>query len=98
MEKQRIDLIAKFYEAILFDKRISFRHIAIYIALVQHIDNGEFTGEVQITRKKIMQYSKIKSLATYHKCMSELQQFGYIEYKPSWHPSIGSLVLLNDLS
>ena len=91
------ELIIKFYAAILNDKRISFRHIAVYLALVQHINDLGFANEVQITRKKIMQYSKVKSLATYHRCISELQQFGYISYQPSYHPFMGSLVSFNEL-
>lgn len=92
MIMHKMELITKFYAAIQKDKRISIRHIAIFIALVQHVNNEEFTGRVQITRKKVMQYSRIKSLATYHKCMRELQQLGYIEYKPSYNPYLGSII------
>ena len=27
---------------------------------------------------------------TYHKCLSELVAYGYVEYRPSWHPAKGS--------
>jgi hypothetical protein len=64
MVKHKIDLMAKFYVAILLDRRISFTHIAIYMAFVQLLMEDEFTSGVHITRKKVMQYSKIKSLAT----------------------------------
>lgn len=33
-----------------------------------------------------MPASKIKSNATYHKCINELKDFGYIKYIPSYDP------------
>ena len=42
----------------------------------------------------MMRLSKISALGTYHKCIKELQNFGYIEYIPSFNPYKGSLVNL----
>lgn len=39
-----------------------------------------------ISRKNIMQPSKIGAIVTYHKCISELQEYGYIIYKPTYNP------------
>jgi hypothetical protein len=33
-----------------------------------------------------MNLSKIRSTATYHKCLGDLVYFGFIDYKPSFHP------------
>ena len=41
-----------------------------------------------------MKLSKISAFGTYHKCIKELQEFGYIEYIPSFNPYKGSLVNL----
>jgi len=38
-----------------------------------------------------MLLSKIASFATYHKCMKELDSYGYLSYSPSYKPS-GSLI------
>lgn len=43
----------------------------------------------------MMQISKIGGYATYHKCIQDLQKYGYIQYYPSYHPAFGSLVYLN---
>lgn len=43
-----------------------------------------------------MHVCKISSTATYHKCIKELHQYGYITYTPSYNPYKGSLVLLFD--
>lgn len=41
-----------------------------------------------------MQASRIRSIATYHKIIKELQAFGYITYAPSYHPKEGSAISL----
>jgi hypothetical protein len=41
-----------------------------------------------------MKVSKIQSKATYHKCIRELNDFGYLSYHPSYNPFKGSLVYL----
>jgi hypothetical protein len=45
-----------------------------------------------VTRRELMAFSKIASVATYHKCIRELDAFGYIRYYPSYHPKLGSQV------
>ena len=42
----------------------------------------------------MMKLSKIAAYGTYHKCIKDLQDFGYIEYLPSFNPYKGSLVIL----
>ena len=44
----------------------------------------------------MMRLSKISALGTYHKCIKQLQDFGYIEYLPSFNPYKGSLVNLHN--
>lgn len=41
-----------------------------------------------------MSLSHIRSIATYHKVIKELHAFGYIIYKPSFHPRKGSTISL----
>jgi hypothetical protein len=53
--------------------------------------NG-FKSPFNVNRKELMAFSKIASVATYHKCMRELDGRGYIKYAPSFHPKTGSLV------
>ena len=44
----------------------------------------------------MMKLSKIAAYGTYHKCIKDLQDFGYIEYSPSFNPYKGSLVNLHN--
>ena len=39
-----------------------------------------------------MRSAKIKAQGTYQKAIRELQDFGYVEYKPSYHPKEGSTI------
>lgn len=41
-----------------------------------------------------MRGAKIFGLATYHKCIKDLNDFGYISYQPSYNPRVGSRVYL----
>lgn len=42
--------------------------------------------------KELMRQAKISGMATYHKCMRDLNELGYIRYIPSYNPILGSLV------
>src|SRR6059036_2338688 len=94
---EAIDQITSFYGSIKDDRRITTSHISIYMALFSYwnMNNGE--NPVFINRSSIMKTAKINGLGTYHRCMKQLQQFGYIEYSPSYHPVLGSKVWLNQL-
>ena len=74
------------------DKRMLATHISLFTALFVCWQHSGFTSPIAITRKKLMAYSRIASTATYHKCIRELDEFGYIRYQPSYHPKLGSLV------
>ena len=74
-----------FFEAIQSDARISVTHIGIYAALLQYrIDNG-FENPIQAVSYEIMSIAKISSAITYHKCVKQLNEYGYIRYEPSFN-------------
>jgi len=76
------------------DKRVSVWHVGIYTAILQLYYKGNLHNPVLITRRKIMQIAHIGSIATYHKCLRELDRYGYITYIPSYHPLLGSKIFL----
>ena len=84
------------YDALSKDERLSMAHLCVYNALLQCWNENDFSNPVKITRKEIMRLAKVKSKTTYHKCISDLQVFGYIRYEPSFKPE-GSLVYINSL-
>jgi hypothetical protein len=74
------------------DSRLLSTHISILTAIFICWHHSGFREPFSVTRRKLMAYSKIASVATYHKRMSELIAFMYIRYQPSYHPQKGSLV------
>jgi len=86
--------LTSFFSAIREDHRIGISHISLYMALFQFYNLNQFRNPVVITRAAVMEAAKISGLATYHKCIRDLAEFGYIEYSPSFNPAINSQVRL----
>lgn len=85
-----------FYDRIQEDDRLNPTHISLYLALFQFWNLNHFQNPISISRNEMMRLSKISALGTYHKCIKQLQEFGYIEYLPSFNPYKGSLVNLRN--
>lgn len=84
--------LSAFFLAIEKDFRISTTHIAIYAALLQfRIDKG-FINPVQAYSIEIQKIAKIMSPKTYHKCMRELDAYGYVVYVPTKNKNKKSLI------
>jgi hypothetical protein len=74
------------------DKSLFATHISLLAALFVFWQRNGFKSPFNVNRKELMAFSKIASVATYHKCMRELDSRDYIKYAPSFHPKTGSLV------
>ncbi|WP_312089213.1 transcriptional regulator [Chryseobacterium sp.] len=83
-----------FYDKIQQDERLNPTHISLYLALFQFWNLNHFQNPISISRNEMMRLSKISAFGTYHKCIKDLQTFGYLEYIPSFNPYKGSLVNL----
>lgn len=87
-----------FFDKLVQDYDLNPTHVSLYISLFQYWNLNRFMNPISITRDEIMKISKICSKATYHKCMRELHEKGYIIYEPSYNPFRGSLVRMVNLS
>jgi len=87
-----------FFDRIIQDRNLNPTHISLYIALFQFWNINRFQNPISITRDEVMRISKISSKATYHKCMKDLNDKGYVKYEPSYNPYKGSMVILFDFS
>lgn len=87
-----------FFIRIASEETIYPTHISLYLALFQSWNINRFKNPIIISRDEMMKTSRIASKATYHKCIKELQNMGFIEYLPSYNPYAGSEVILHDLS
>lgn len=91
-----IKLLAGFFEKVADDDRLNPTHISMYVSIFQLWNANRFKNPISISRNMVMKICKISSTATYHKCIKELHEYGYLEYAPSYNPYRGSLVFLFD--
>lgn len=87
-----------FFDKLVHDYDLNPTHVSLYISLFQFWNLKRFENPISITRDEVMRISKICSKATYHKCMRELHEKGYVIYEPSYNPFRGSLVRMVNLS
>jgi len=87
-----IDRLVFFVQQGSTDERLKAIHICVYMALFCFRNILDYHMPFRISRRKIMDMAKIRSIATYHKCIREMSEFGYIEYVPSFDKFIGSQV------
>lgn len=87
--------IMTYFSQYLDDSELNVWHLAILAAI---LNLGYRQGQrcrINVSRSRIMALSHINTLPTYHKYMKELQNFGYINYKPSYHPGYRSEIELS---
>lgn len=78
-------LLSRFLEAIQADPRIGANHISLYTVLLQLGFEQATYSPVLAFRDEIMVKAKILGRATYHKYLNDLNDFGYIQYIPSYN-------------
>ena len=88
--------LSGFFQKVAVDSRLNPTHVSLYMAVFQFWNAERFQNPVSISRQELMRISKISAKATYHKCIKDLHNFGYIQYLPSYNPFKGSLVYLFD--
>ncbi|WP_285543484.1 hypothetical protein [Dyadobacter frigoris] len=81
-------------ERVWDDPRLRAVHICLYAAIAFHCVKAS-QNQIQISRRKLMRYARIKSIATYHSCIRDLARFGHIDYHPSFHPLRASRIVLS---
>lgn len=76
------------------DVRLTPYHLSVYNALFMLWNECGYANELSINRNDVMMLSKIGNANTYTKCLKNLSEYGYIIYKPSFNPLIGSKVTI----
>lgn len=74
------------------DSRLNPSHISLYLTLFQHWNFNRFSETFYLNRGEVMKMAKIGSLATYHRCLRELNDWKYISYRPSHNIYKGSKI------
>lgn len=87
-------VLIKFLSATVDDCRISPGHLAVFAAIYRHwILNGN-PNTMRAFSSQIMPIAKISSNSTYHRLLKELNEYGYLEYQPSFNKTKGSMIIL----
>lgn len=94
MEQLKIIQLKSFIRQMIFDTRIRPVHISLCLALYKAWMDQGFKERYWISRRTLMLASHIRSIATYHKTIKDLQAFGYFKYTSSFNPRKGSEVTL----
>ena len=84
--------LSDFFTAIEQDGRISITHIGIYAALLEYRAKMGNNNPIVAFSYDIMKIAKISSAMTYHKCVKDLNAYGYIRYEPSFNKNKGSKI------
>lgn len=66
--------------------------MSIYNCLLNLWLESGFQKQIKVTRKLLMAKAHIRSTSTYHKCMNQLTDLGYISYKPTYDCYTGSKI------
>ncbi len=90
------DSLTHFIKRIVSDSRLKPVHISLSVALCHSWMLSQFQYSYRISRSILMKASRIRSKATYHKTLKELQMYGYIKYLPSYHPLKASEIIMKE--
>lgn len=74
--------LSDFFRAVERDFRISSTHIAIYAALLKFRSDMGFINPISATADDIKPIAKLSSSKVYLRCVSDLDQYGYLLYLP----------------
>ena len=94
MQIDNLQQLNEILERITLERNIKPTHVSLYTALCLAWLGARCVSPFIISRRMIMDRSMIKSKATYHSVLDDLQKLGYITYNPSCHPGKRSTVAL----
>jgi len=83
-----------FFAAIKNDPRICITHIGLFATIVQCWQTAGFPDPLLAYAHEVMPLAKISASTTYHKCIRDLHDFGYILYEPSFKRNQRSRIYL----
>lgn len=84
-----------FLDKATLDDRLLPSHISLYVAVLSTWSKNRFKEVFKIFRKDLMKLAHINSIATYHKCIRELDDYGYLKYSSSYNYYQGCAIRLS---
>jgi hypothetical protein len=93
-----IEQLNNFLARVTSDANLTTTHIGVCTALAVAWINSGLVNPFTTSRSKLMRAARIKSKATYHKVITDLANFSYIKYEPSYHPTKASKIFIHDFN
>lgn len=94
MSKDHFKFLMRFLNRMADDERLNTSHISLCFAMIICWNDQKNKLPFKVSRKVLMDYSKIGSISTYHICVKDLISFGLILYSPSFNSYQGTSVTL----
>lgn len=94
MNNDHFYFLVRFFNKMANEERLNTSHISLCFALIICWDQQRHKIPFKVSRKVLMEYSKISSISTYHICIKNLISFGIIDYVPSYNSYQGTLITL----
>lgn len=86
------------FEQMSCDARLSALHVALYHSVLRCWKKAKGASECKVNDIALREASKIHSTSVYHRCLKELEEWGYLRYFPSQLPGLDSMVILTGIS
>lgn len=94
MQRSQKNLLAGYISKAAKDPRLNTTQLSLYMALLYVWQNQQCITSFRISRKELMQLSKIASTSTYHICIKKMIDVGYLKYEPTYNCYKGSRITL----
>jgi hypothetical protein len=86
--------LSELLHPLLRDGRIGPAHISLYLAILQCKERVDKEMPFLIRREELMRLGKIRARTTYYRLLRDLDQWGHIEYWPSYKSAGKSKVFI----
>lgn len=90
-----LEILTRFFQTIENDFRIGTTHIAIFAALLQFRASKDYSNPILAYGIEIQNIAKVVSPKTYHRCMHDLDNYGYLVYVPTKNKNKRSSIYLH---
>lgn len=95
---RKIEKSIVFFEKLFRDDQLNTSHISLCVALFQIWEKSRFQNPYRIYRNQLMKLARIRSIATYHKCIKDLVFYRVIIYYPSYNSHKGTFIEIVDFA
>jgi len=80
------------YAKVADDPRVNVWQMSLYIFILALWQKSGYQQQLKVSRKQLMTGARFRSITTYHKCISHLNNLNYISYQPTYDSYEGSTI------